>query len=125
MYSFSIDFSSLVGKVMKEVDVGNDNIKFVTVDGEVYNMYHDQDCCESVSVESVVGDVQDLIGVPLLVAEESSSNANPDGAEVSEYQESFTWTFYKLATIKGYVDIRWYGESNGYYSEGVSLYKAE
>ena len=125
MYEVSIDFSSLLGKVMKEVDVGNDNIKFVTVDGEVYNMYHCQDCCESVSVESVVGDVQDLIGVPLLVAEQSSSNANPDGAEVSEYQESFTWTFYKLATIKGYVDIRWYGESNGYYSEGVSLYKAE
>lgn len=123
MYKVSIDFSSLLGKVMKEVDVGNDNIKFVTVDGEVYNMYHCQDCCESVSVESVVGDVQDLIGVPLLVAEESSSGENPEGAEVSEYQESFTWTFYKLATIKGYVDIRWYGESNGYYSESVSLYK--
>jgi len=120
-----VDFESLLGKVLKEVDVGSDNIKFVTVDGEVYNMYHDQDCCESVTVESVVGDVQDLIGVPLLVAEESSSNENPEGAVVSEYQESFTWTFYKLATIKGYVDIRWYGESNGYYSESVSLNKEE
>ena len=120
-----VDFESLLGKVMKEVDVGSNNIKFVTVDGEVYNMYHCQDCCESVSVESVVGDVQDLIGVPLLVAEESSSGENPEGAEVSEYQESFTWTFYKLAKIKGYVDIRWYGESNGYYSESVSLRKEE
>ena len=120
-----VDFESLLGKVMKEVDVGSNNIKFVTVDGEVYNMYHCQDCCESVSVESVVGDVQDLIGVPLLVAEESSSGENPEGAEVSEYQDSFTWTFYKLATIKGYVDIRWYGESNGYYSESVSLRKEE
>jgi hypothetical protein len=118
-----VNFESLLGKVLKEVDVDNDNIKFVTVDGEVYNMYHDQDCCESVSVESVVGDVQDLIGVPLLVAEESSSNENPEDAEVPNYQDSFTWTFYKLATIKGYVDIRWYGESNGYYSESVSLHK--
>ena len=118
-----VNFESLLGKVLKEVDVDNDNIKFVTVDGEVYNMYHDQDCCESVSVESVVGDVQDLIGVPLLVAEESSSNENPEGAEVPNYQDSFTWTFYKLATRKGYVDIRWYGESNGYYSESVSLHK--
>jgi hypothetical protein len=119
-----VDFESLLGKVLKEVDVvDNDMIKFVTVDGEVYNMYHCQDCCECVSIESIVGDVQDLIGVPLLVAEESSSDENPEGAEVSEYQDSFTWTFYKLATIKGYVDIRWYGESNGYYSESVSLRK--
>ena len=119
-----VDFESLLGKVLKKVDVvDNDMIKFVTVDGEVYNMYHCQDCCECVSIESIVGDVQDLIGVPLLVAEESSSDENPEGAEVSEYQDSFTWTFYKLATIKGYVDIRWYGESNGYYSESVSLRK--
>ena len=124
MYNRCVEFQTLKDKVLKEVNIGSDNITFITDNGEVYNMYHDQDCCESVYIESVVGDIEDLIGVPLLIAEESTSGENPEGAEVSEYQDSFTWTFYKLATIKGYVDIRWYGESNGYYSESVSMYKA-
>ena len=116
-------FEDLKGKVLKEATVGDREIRFVTVDGDIYRMFHYQDCCESVYVESVVGDVQDLVGEPILVAEEVTSHDNPEDADVSEYQESFTWTFYKLATRKGYVDIRWYGESNGYYSEGVSFEK--
>jgi len=115
-------FENLKGKVLKEATVEDREIRFVTVDGDIYRMFHYQDCCETVYVESVVGDVQDLVGEPILVAEEVTSHDNPEGFE-SEYQESFTWTFYKLATRKGYVDIRWYGESNGYYSERVSFEK--
>jgi len=69
----------------------------------------------------VIGNLEDLIGTPIVMAEEVSSEENPVGVEIPEYQDSFTWTFYKLATIKGYVTIRWYGESNGYYSEEVSF----
>jgi len=70
----------------------------------------------------VIGNLEDLIGSPILMAEEvTSENENPVGVDVPEYQDSFTWTFYKFATIKGYVTIRWYGESNGYYSESVSF----
>ena len=93
----------------------------ITLDnGEKYQMFHYQSCCENVSVEDIIGDIDDLIGTPILMAEEAESGENPEGVEV-EYQDSFTWTFYKLATIKGYVTIRWYGESNGWYSESVDF----
>jgi hypothetical protein len=73
-------------------------------------------------VVDIVGNLDDLIGSPLLMAEEvSSEQENPSGVKVPEYQDSFTWTFYKLATVKGYVTISWYGESNGYYNESVSF----
>ena len=74
----------------------------------------------------IVGDLTDLIGTPLLEAEEvTSSRENPEGVEIPEYQDSFTWTFYKFGTIKGFVTITWYGESNGYYNESVSFEEVE
>lgn len=124
-YENERDFADLIGKTLASVAVneGQDEIRFVTDAGVTYLMYHSQDCCESVYVESIVGDLQDLIGTPILKAEVSISDQNPPDAkpETIEYQDSFTWTFYKLATIKGYVDIRWYGSSNGYYGEGVDF----
>lgn len=107
----------ILGKVLSSVEqFGEYKIIFTSVEGEVWKMVHQQDCCESVYIESVVGDLQDLVGSVITLAEEASCSK----LDADEY-ESATWTFYKFATIKGYVDVRWIGESNGYYSERVSF----
>ena len=115
-------FGELLGKVLSNVEnVNKEELVFTLDTGEKYKLYHSQDCCESVSIDDVIGDLSDLVGSPITMAEEVSQNENPKGVTVPDHQDSFTWTFYKLATVKGYVTIRWYGESNGYYSESVDF----
>lgn len=117
------NFSDLVGKTLLSIENHGDRVNFICDDGTVYAMFHAQDGSESVNVEEVIGDLDDIIGKPILKAEEVTSDENPDGYERLKYeQESFTWTFYHLATIKGHVTIRWYGSSNGYYSERVEFH---
>lgn len=97
--------------------------RFVTSEGRTFHLYHSPDCCESVELIDTAGDLSDLIGSPILLAEEVTyDNESPPDAPARDYMgESYTWTFYKLATIKGSVTLRFLGSSNGYYSESVSF----
>ena len=116
--------TDLIGKTIINIvgmEKGSECIDIYTSDGMMYQMYHEQDCCEDVTVDDVCGDIQDLMGVPLLVVEERTSEENPPDVKDVEWQDSFTWTFYHFATSKGYLDLRWYGSSNGYYSERVDF----
>ena len=123
----SEEIKALLGKTLTSVFIDNrsdapDTIDFDTSDGERFRLFHSQDCCEVVSLAEVIGDIDDLIGSPILEAEcvESERNAEPRPEEVDD---SWTWTFYKLGTIKGSVTLRWVGTSNGYYSEAVDFAK--
>jgi hypothetical protein len=113
-----MDIKILKGMTLSSVvmNKGKDEIIFTTTTGRKFCMNHVQDCCEHVSVEDICGELSDLVGSPLLQAEES---VNDKGYKPQSGDDSFTWTFYRLATIKGQVVIRWYGSSNGYYSESV------
>lgn len=112
-------FEDLQGRILtKVVNLDNDELRFHLTEDHYVKMYHIQDCCESVVIEDIVGDLNDLVGTPLLLAEEISNLPSED--EDDAYG-TCTWTYYKFRTIKGSVDIRWYGSSNGYYSESVDI----
>ncbi len=147
------NLSVLVGKTLLKVERdGDDEIRLFASDDTKYRMRYYEDCCASCSIEEVHGDLDDLVGSPILLAEEVSSGEpnealvaerkaryekelaefkpKYDGDEFYYYgaqpdngweEESETWTFYKLATNKGSVTIRWYGSSNGYYSERATF----
>lgn len=133
----TVDFSVLEGKTLTSIENKGDELIFTTVEGEIYRQVYYDDCCASCSIEEIHGDLEDLVGAPILMAEEvSSTEPEPEikakrAAEKAEADakgtyyygggESETWTFYKAATIKGGVTIRWYGESNGYYSESPTF----
>lgn len=111
----------LLGKTITEItgaEEGGDRIEFTMYNGERYVMFHNQDCCEYVYIKSIEGDIQDLIGQTLTMAEVATQEMERDE---DGYDDSGTWTFYKFATIKGYVTITWLGTSNGYYSESVEF----
>ena len=113
----------MLGAIIIAIDVDDDTdeIVFELRNGEKYKMYHEQDCCESVYIEDINGDLDDLINTPLLIAEEAINPPLHPSVVVPGYDQSYTWTFYKFGTLRGYVTIRWFGNSNGYYSESVDF----
>ena len=117
-YDERVEFGELQGKTLIEVrcSVDDGDVLWFVTDGGTYKMYHQEDCCEYVRLEDVVGSLVALFGAHITVAEETSKHAGPGKGGESE-----TWTFYKLQTPQGDVTLRWLGESNGYYSESVDI----
>lgn len=124
----------MLGMTMQAVahEPDDTQVVFTAVDGRVFKLYHEQDSCERVWLEDINGDLQDLVGVPLLQAEKLSGQPGFEKDshlevyhevynEVYDDNDSSTWTFYRFATIKGTVTLRWCGTSNGYYSEEVDF----
>lgn len=95
-------------------NAGDEEFIMECSDGTRIRFFHQQDCCENVSIDQIDGHITHLIGSPIIMAEEVSEEG-----PTSEYGDSSTWTFYKFATMNGYVTVKWLGTSNGYYSESV------
>jgi (p)ppGpp synthase/HD superfamily hydrolase len=114
--SETVDFSDLLGKhIYKLYQVDDRYIVIFTNKGYIYVLLHFQDCCEDVYIEDICGDLENSKG--LVVRAEENSNS----VEKPTRDDSETWTYYKLDTVKDNVTIRFVGSSNGYYSEDVTV----
>ena len=109
-------YGQIINKIVGEV--GSKELNFIS-DKYSFRFYHQQDCCECVSIEDIIGDLDDLIGSPIVLAEEidDDNESKPEGC----FNDSYTWTFYRFGTVKGIVIVRWLGVFNGYYSESVDF----
>lgn len=107
-----IEFTDIKGKIIEKIigaDQYSEEVIFKFTDISFFVMKHECECCERVAVEDISGNIEDLIGEPLFMAEAVK--------QVTNNWTSATWSFIKFATRKGCVTFRWCGESNGYYSE--------
>lgn len=118
MFIHEVEFETLKGKILINIECKGDNeIQFTDSENNIYHMYHEQDCCEEFYIKDICGNLSHLLDSPITMAKCIVNKGNIDEDEWG----TGTWTFYKLATVKGYVTISWYGESNGYYSETVNF----
>lgn len=107
------------------LSIGSQLMAITLDDGTTITMYHPQECCEHVRIDDT-GDAtaEDLVG-GLLVEFYETSSPNGDEEEESESDSGWgmvqQWTYYNIRTTKGDCNLRWLGESNGYYSTGVTV----
>lgn len=113
-------YEKIIGMIFDSVEqgtyYGDDAVVFSINGKKKFVLYHRQDCCESVNIEDISGDLNDLVGTPILEASERY-----EAGEDDEWGGSSTWSFYSFRTIKGSVLIRFFGSSNGYYGETAYL----
>lgn len=113
----------LQGNVIHKIVRSENELLFLTDGGLMFILEHRSDCCESVELIDICGDLEDLLFSPILGCEIVTNNTDPVLNSAGYLPESFTWTFVKIWTAFGSVTLRWYGTSNGYYSEVANLYE--
>lgn len=114
--------SELEGEVISSVVGAEEGWETIitTESGKVIQIYHQQDCCEQVSIED--SEVDDIVGgychfAGFVDGETPAKDFHDD----YYYDNSQTWSFLKIETSKGSIWQRWLGESNGWYSESVDI----
>lgn len=121
----------LLGEVIvhieqKEINGEIREIEFYLKNGYKIGFYGFGDCA-NIFLQDICGDFEDLLDNPVLIAEIAKSDMKDSEPEMVKMinkgfdTDASLWTFYKISTIKGSVDLRWMGLSNGHYSVEVDI----
>lgn len=95
-----LDFNILLGKKIIHFENDAKSITLTLSDKSIYKLCQiDTDGSDTVYIDEITGDVDDLINLHILYTSEHS----PDGHKNNGLN---VYSFYKLATIKGWVDVR-------------------
>ena len=118
--NYKLELFAKVIKSIEGLEEGSEAVTITFEGGSYFKQWHDQDCCESVEINQVDNNPSKFIGaVAHELIEKVVDRDDMSKSDLPDYCDSITATFYTLKTSKGYLDWRWYGESNGYYSESV------
>lgn len=107
-----MDIQILVGKTVTKINA--DDETDIECGSEKFRIYHEQDCCESVTLVRKDG----IPEVPFTILEVGTGGTyDSDDDGVSETNE------FTFVTDKGIFNLVWQGYSNGYYGTSVAFYK--
>lgn len=131
-------FNSLLGLTLDNVTPMRDQEGLILSAGDMtFVLYHrpeqreyddhgeplDDDIREDVRLDDICGDLTDLVGAPIVVADDRVSDRQSDAKRSRlEGCTVLPWTFYHLSTSKGSVVLRFYGSIDGCYAETAQLW---
>lgn len=115
------DFFTLKGQTIRKIIALNTGSLKIFTDKYKYHLYHEQDCCENVRLVKIIGDIDNILNKEIIFAEEDAGANDPDWATDYNYDDHHTWTKYVLKTENNSLEFWFLGESNGYYSENISI----
>lgn len=115
-----VNFNTLEGLTITKIDglkEYSEEVIFHTKEKRTFKLFHNYDCCENVLLADICGTTA-LTGKVLSATMKNNIGKQNVKTDLSAFDDcSTTWTFYDIQTNKGFLTLRWFGNSNGCYSE--------
>lgn len=112
---------NIIGAKITDVSQGDEYDFLLTIStnkGLTLKFYHEQDCCESVWLEDGFDDLKSMIGKEILDIEYIF---NQTDEPLEDVDDSYTWHYTNIKTIDKDCQLRFFGTSNGFYSEDIDF----